>query len=90
MTSYQRRLRDIEFLQQRGEQLEERCLALARQLGENGLTPKLILGFGICGDRFLNDMSSGDFDMRLMNEADHAMRARSTRNVPRKGGMNIK
>lgn len=66
MTAYQRRLRDIKFLQQRGEDLEAIVFALAQQVVDLGATPALTLGSGIDGDRFINDVSTGDFSMRVM------------------------
>ncbi len=67
MTAYQRRLRDIKFLQQRGEDLEAMVFVLAQQVVDLGATPALILGSGIDGDRFINDVSTGDFSMRVIS-----------------------
>lgn len=67
MTAYQRRLRDIKFLQQRGEDLEAMVFALAQQVVDLGATPALTLGSGIDGDRFINDVSTGGFSMRVMS-----------------------
>lgn len=67
MTAYQRRLRDIKFLQQRGEDLEAIVFALAQQVVDLGSTPALMLGSGIDGDRLINDISSGEFSMRVIS-----------------------
>lgn len=67
MTSYQRRLREIQFLQQRGEDLEAIIFALAQQVVDLGAAPALMLGSGIDGDRFISDVSSGDFSMRVIS-----------------------
>lgn len=67
MTAYQRRLRDIKFLQQRGEDLEAIVFALAQQVVDLGATPALMLGSGIDGDRSINDISAGDFSMRVIS-----------------------
>lgn len=67
MTAYQRRLRDIKFLQQRGEDLEAIVFALSQQVVDLGSTPALMLGSGIDGDRLINDISSGEFSMRVIS-----------------------
>lgn len=67
MTAYQRRLREIEFYRQRGEDLEALIFALAQQVVDLGATPALTLGSGIDGDRLLNDVSSGEFSMRVIS-----------------------
>lgn len=67
MTAYQRRLRDIKFLQQRGEDLEAIVFDLAQQVVDLGAVPALTLGSGVDGDRVLNDVNTGDFSMRVIS-----------------------
>lgn len=66
MNSYQRRKRDIEFLRQRGEDLEAYVRELAQQTVDLGAEPRLPMLGGVCGDRYLNDINTGDFCLRLM------------------------
>lgn len=62
MTSYQRRLQDIKFLTERGEDLEAICMALAHELNKHQIPIPLVMG-AIDGDRFINDIP--DFQLRL-------------------------
>lgn len=71
LSAYQRRLRDIRFLNQYVEQLKDRCIEMAKQLGEAD-QPIRLMGAPIDGDAFLNDLA--DFDMRLACIADNARR----------------
>jgi hypothetical protein len=63
MTSYQRRLRNIIYWRERGEDLERIIHALCKQLCEAGIDPRIPLVGGIMGDRQLNDV--GEFGMQL-------------------------
>jgi hypothetical protein len=67
MNSYQRRKRDVQYLTQRGKELEEIAIALAKQLKESGITPRLFLINGLSGDSFLTDVNQGDFALRLLS-----------------------
>lgn len=69
MTSYQRRKQQIEFLRQRGEDLEAIVFMLADQLRSAGQEPLLPMGSlgGICGDRFISDVTTGEFAMRVLS-----------------------
>ena len=64
LTSYQRRLRNIEFYKQRGQDLEGIIHALCCQIAALGHRPKVPLG-KVMGDQILNDVSSGEFGMEL-------------------------
>lgn len=66
LTSYQRRKRDIEFLRQRGEDLEALVYSLMAQLLVAGVEPLLPVGRGIVGDRYLNDVNTGEFMMSVI------------------------
>lgn len=65
LTSYQRAKRSILFYQQRGEDLEEIIHALCRQIKALNVEPRIPLSGSIAGDRMLNDVSTGDFGMKL-------------------------
>jgi hypothetical protein len=69
MTSYQRRLRNIEFYKLRGRQLEGIIDSLCGQIRSLGHEVRIPLsGIGIKGDDAITDISSGDFGMNLMNK----------------------
>lgn len=63
LTSYQRRLRDIEYLHQCIEELEDRCIYLWKT------RPSTLLPLdngGLKGDKFITPYNNGDFTWRLM------------------------
>ena len=64
-SSYQNRIRDIKYLEQCIEELEEIALELASIIRKNGLKVPL-LGAGITGDKFLTYYNSAEFSTKLM------------------------
>lgn len=67
MNSYQRRKREIAYLHQRGEELEEIITALQRRLRDGGLSPVIpLIALDVSGDAFITDIASGEFGMRHM------------------------
>jgi hypothetical protein len=66
LTSYQMRKRDIEFLRQRGEDLEMLVYSLTAQLLVAGVEPMLPVDSIIVGDRYLNDVNTGEFMMNVI------------------------
>jgi hypothetical protein len=65
MTSYQRRLRDIKYLEQCVKELESYCFVLASLLNENKIPIKLF-GHGIQGDDILTPYNNGEFSLKLL------------------------
>lgn len=68
-SSYQRRLRDIKFYEQRGKELEdivEDILVLFTK--KTGILPQLPLPRGMNGDNYLNDINSGEFWSWMINK----------------------
>lgn len=69
MTAYQRRLREIKYWRQRGQDLEDIILAMAQYMKDHDLEPVIPLtGSGIEGDQFINDINTGDFAMRMFSK----------------------
>jgi hypothetical protein len=60
------RKRDIEFLRQRGEDLEMLVYSLTAQLLVAGVEPMLPVDSIIVGDRYLNDVNTGEFMMNVI------------------------
>lgn len=68
LSSYQRRLRNIEFYKQRGEDLEAYILQLLKDRKAGVVKPVVpIMLQGISGDRILNDIGSGEFFLMIIN-----------------------
>jgi hypothetical protein len=66
-TSYQRRLSNIAFWRQRGEELEHIIRAVDDKLRERGISIR-IFRRGISGEQFLTDLNAGDINpLRLTN-----------------------
>lgn len=68
MNSYQKKKQAIQYLDQRGEDLEEIIFDLARRMKKAGIPLPLLVGRGMTGDRFINDIHSGDFGLRVRQE----------------------
>lgn len=62
MSSYSRRLKDIKYLELRGEQLEQIIQSLAQQLKDAGRTPMMPFVGSILGDEPITDITAGEFD----------------------------
>lgn len=65
--SYQRRKRDIKYLEQCCNELEEICVLLAKQVGPGMRIP--LVGKGIEGDQFITPYNNGEFEMKLIMQA---------------------
>lgn len=59
MSSYQRRKRDIAYLEQTEKELCKIVMSLVGQLKNCGIEPKFRLGYGISGDNFLTPYNMG-------------------------------
>ena len=59
-TSYQRRLRNIEWYKQYVEDLQGIVVELMKQMKQAGVPPRLKLR-GMPGDRYLNPINMGEF-----------------------------
>lgn len=68
MNSYQKQKQTIHYLEQRGEDLEEIIFDFVRRMKKADVPLPLLFGRGLTGDRFLNDIHSGDFDVRVRRE----------------------
>ena len=68
MNAYQRRKAEIAYLVQRSERMEKLVVELAATLIKAGL-PVPLIGEGITGDAPLDDISSGQFGMRVYTAA---------------------
>ena len=67
VSAYQRRKREIAYLEYRGKQLEEIIYALGQRMADHGVDPVIPLtGSGVCGDDPITDVTTGDFAMRFM------------------------
>lgn len=65
-SSYQRRLDNIKYLEQRGDQLEQIIIAILKRNKEIGVPAYVPMVGGICGDDYITDITSGDFAMSIM------------------------
>ena len=66
MTSYQRRLKDIEYYKQRGKDLEDYIRQLVEDRKKHEIKPFVPMMLkGISGNDTMNDVNSGDFTLRL-------------------------
>lgn len=65
MTSYQKKINEIKYWKQRGEDLETIIDSLLGQMKESKIHPRFGMGRNCSGDRFINDISSGEFAMKL-------------------------
>lgn len=61
MTSYQRRKREIKFLEQCIVELEDIVKELAKELKEKGLKVRLLGLKGISGDTLITPYNNGEF-----------------------------
>lgn len=61
MTSYQRRKREIKFLEQCIVELEDIVKELAEELKEKGLKVRLLGSKGISGDTLITPYNNGEF-----------------------------
>lgn len=67
MTSYQRRLKDIAYWKQRGEELESIIREMLRTMRRHGL-PVVVPGVTITEVDFLTDVNSGEWGMSVANK----------------------
>lgn len=71
MTSYQRRLNEIKYLEQRSDELEAIILLMAQKLCDIGVQCVPRLSGGINGDHFITDVNTGDFGEQLVKKLQH-------------------
>jgi len=78
LTSYQMRRQEIAYLRQRSADLEALIFGLLEQLVEHDVEPAWPILPGITGAQVMTDVSSGDFDFKMMSAIAGFKKAKET------------
>jgi hypothetical protein len=80
MSSYKKLKNGISYYQQRGEDLEEIIIEMYKHMKQQGIKPVIPLTpKGITGDRFINDISTGECQRYLTDKAEDLLGAQWTK-----------